>query len=97
MKKKRVADDDDGFNGKTFSSYAQLKSKCTSLTKEVENFCKEGNELRMEKELLEKELLVIRNTLEVTQRNNVEILGLIDQLCKKRRTKKALWMPLLDL
>jgi len=89
LKKKRGADDDDGCNGKAFSSYAQLKSKFTNLTKGVDNFCKEGNELRMEKELLERELFGVRNALEVTQRNNVEVLGLIDQLCKQKEDEKS--------
>jgi hypothetical protein len=89
LKKKRGADDDDGCNGKKFSSYAQLKCKCTSLTKEVDNFRKEGNDLRMEKELLERELFGVRNALEVTQRNNVQVLGLFDQLCIQKEEEKS--------
>ncbi len=84
LKKKRGANEDEGRNGSAHSSYAQLKSKCMLLKDELDKVCKEGAELRREKELVGTELSEARRALEVAQRKNDEVLGLIDQFCKEK-------------
>jgi hypothetical protein len=89
LKKKRGATEDEGRNGSAHSSYAQLKSKSMLLKDELDRVCKEGADLRREKEFIGTELSVARRALEVAQQKNDEVLGLIDRFCKKTEEEKS--------